>query len=616
MNALLATAILALLSPQKGTVQVKVNAQNGATITGERTFRVTVQANNPVTGVEFYVGNELRDKDTSTPYEFTIDSLGEQDGNLKLRFKAFTTEGESGEAAVTVKIDNGTSKGLDFHLKAGEEALQESKYDLAVTSGRIALRIDPKSNAARVIVARGYLGKGAYDKAQKFAEDAATEDPNNQAAADLLSTIKLRQAFNTMSRDTDRKETLATIREALKSAVETRRKYVDSQFDKLGTPDEASVIPYSDAALAAGRYSAALNVLEPVFKKDNRRTDVANRIAFAEMRLGRYADALNTLNELKKYGQPDAYSYAALAVLFAEAGDPDGSDAALKDALISGPDDPAVLSAQAYLALKFVRHTLVGKTTLLLNYDDIGGSDVNARAESRKTMRSALDQLEKASGQRSTVSFFASALNNKLEEFGRGTTYFERAVLDDPLNVDAYVEQGNRSLGTALNGKPSPDELDQRLGAARAYYEAALAARPDSAQALAGLSLVSSMEKKYDEGIRWGEAATAAGPSYAAGYVVLGTAYNLAAAAKRAEADAIRKQSNAGGTTNAERQANELKARQVEAQGSTYARLAREVPAKATKLDPRLEGYELTRAVAGWRYLYTGGRVPTLPQPK
>ncbi|AIE85807.1 tetratricopeptide repeat protein [Fimbriimonas ginsengisoli] len=616
MNVLLATAILSLLSPQKGTVQVKVNAQNGLVITGEHTFRVTVVANNAVTGVEFYVGSELRDKDTSTPYEFTIDSLAETDGNLKLRFKAFTTEGESGEAAVTVKIDNALGKGLDFHIQKGTEALQDSKFDDAITAGRIALRIDPKSNAARIIVARGYLGKGTFDKAQKFAEDAVSDDPNNQSAADLLSSIKLRQAFTTMSRSSDRKETLATIKDAFKSAVDTRRKFVDSQFDKLSAPDDAHLISYADAALSADRYSAALAVLEPAFRKDNRRTDVGNRIAYAQMRLGRYADALNTLNDVKKYGSADAFTYAGLAVLFAEAGNVDASDAALKDALVTSSDDPAVLSAQAYVALKFVRHRVIDKSTLLLNYDDIGGADTASRTESRKTMRSALDQLEKGTGQRSTVSFFASALNNKLEEFGRGETYFERAVLDDPLNVDAYVEQGNRSLGLALNGKPSADEMDQRLETARAYFETALTARPDSAQALSGLSLVALMQRKFDESLSLGEAASHAAPTYAAAQAVLGAVYSSVSGAKRLQADNIRKQNKTGGTTNEERQANEVQARELEHDAIVLATKARDTVVQAAKLDPRLEGQDITKPRAAWRYLYTGGRVPTLPQPR
>jgi len=616
MNALLASAILALLSPQKGTVQVNVNAKTGETITGERTFRVTVTSKNAVTGVEFYFGNDLRDKDTSTPYQFTIDSLAENDGDAKLKFKAFTTEGESGEVSITVKIDNGASKGLDFHLAHGMEALQDGKYAEAATSGRIALKIDSKSTVAKVLVARAYLGLGTLDKAQKYAEDAVEASPNDQGAADILSTIKLRQAFRTMSAGSDHTEALNVIKEALTSAVETRRKFVDRAFDALTAPTGDDVVPYADAALADGRFAAAVSVLQPAFLKDNRRSDVGNRLAFALIRLGRNTEALQTLEGVKKNGAPDANTFGMLAVVNADLGNADESDSALKDALLADGEAPAVLSAQAYIALKYVRHKLVGKTTLTLNYDDIGGNDAQAKANSRAALRDALTQMEKSHGESSITSYYRSALNNKLEEFQKGEDFFESAVLADPLNVDAYIEQGNRSLGTAQNGKPTKEELDTRLGAARAYYNAALAGQPTSAAALAGLCVVATMEGKPDEAITWGQAAVKAQPTYAAGFVALGTAYNLGSSTSRTAADKLRQTNQTVGLSNAERQANELKTRQLEAQASTYARNARDAGNSAAKIDSRVEGYELTKVFAAWRYLYTGGRMPVLPLPK
>jgi len=616
MNALLASAILALLTPQKGAVQVNVNAKNGETITGERTFWVTVNAKNAVTGVEFYYGNDLRDKDTSTPYQFTIDSLAENDGDAKLRFKAFTTEGESGEVAITVHIDNGTSKGLDFHLNHGMEALQDGKYADAATSGRIALKIDPKSGPAKLLVARAYLGLGTLDKAQKYAEDAVEASPNDQGAADILSAIKLRQAFRTMSTGSDRTEALAAITEAMTSAVQTRRKFVDRMFDAMTAPTGDDVVAYADAGITDGRYNVVLPLLQSAFQKDNRRSDVGNRLAFVYMRLGRNAEALQTLLSVKKNGAPDANTFAQLAVVYADLGSADESDAALKDALLSDGEAPAVLSAQAYLALKYVRHKLVSTTTLLLNYDDIGGNDTQAKANSKAALRDALSQMEKGHGESSITNYYQSALYNKLEEFQKGEDYFESAVLADPLNVDAYVEQGNRSLGTALNGKPTKEELDSRLGAARAYYNAALAAQDNSAAALAGLCVAATLEGKPDEAIRWGEAAVKAQPSYAAGFVALGTAYNLGSSAARTSADKLRQTNQTAGLSNAERQANELKTRQLEAQASTYARNARDAGNSAAKLDKRVEGYELTKPYAAWRYLYAGGRLPVLPQPK
>jgi Tfp pilus assembly protein PilF len=615
MNALLASAILTLLSARPGPVTLNVDAQNGDTITGERTFRVTVAANNAVTGVEFYVGGELRDKATATPYMFTLDSLSESEGDLPIKFKAYTTEGESGEKSLTVHIDNQLSKGLDFHLQAGTESLQDGKFDAAVTSGRIALKIDPKSNPARIVVSRAYLAKKQFDKAQKYAEDALADDPSSPAASDLLSNILLKEAFTTYNREGDRRETLATIRDEMTKAVEIRRKTVDAALDKLGGLTDANAIAFADASLVAGHFSSAINALEPLFKKDQRRTDVANRLIYAELRIGRRKDALATYTELKEFGQPDSYTGSLAAILYAELGDAALSDAALKDALVANPDDPAVLCAQAYVALKFFRSTIVDKVSLQLNYDKMTSKSVAARRDSLKLMQSALDQLQRSQTGHSEVDFYAEALNNKLEEFGPAEHAFERSVLADPLNVDAFIEQGNRSIGDTFKGQPSADEKDQALGAARAYYETALAARDNSPQALCGLALVATIQGKYDEATRWGGDAVKAAPSYPAGYVILATAYSLQAAAQREGADALRKQNLSGGTTNEERQANEVKTRTFESAAGESTRKAREALEAGGRLDPRLEGFVVTKPQTAWEYFYVGGRLPLLPLP-
>jgi|GEM_PF-503227 len=618
MNALLlATALMAMSAPQKAAVQVNVNAKSGEAITGERTFRVTVLAKNPVTSVEFYAGSELRDKDTSTPYEFTVDSLAETEGNLKLRFKAFTTEGESGEAAITVKVDNGIAKGLDFHLQKGNDALAESKWDQAVTAGRIAIKIDPKSVPARLVTARGYLGKNAYDKAQKYAEDAVEADPSNAAARDLLASVKLRTAFAVVTRGSgDRAESLASIREAYKGAIQNRRASVDAALEKMGAPTDENRIAYADAAIRAFRYSAAISALQSAFEKDNRSVPVGNRLAYAQLRTGRLNDALATLQQLKKFGQPDAYSYALMAVLYAELGDAARSDEAIKEAVLQEADNAAVLSAQAHIALKYVRSKAADRTTFLLNYDNLSGNDAAARDEARKTLKSVVDQLQREQGQRPEVSYYLSALNNKMDEFGPAQSAFERAVLAEPLTVDAYIEQGHRSLGLVYRGNPTKEEVQQRLDVARLNFESALEARPDSAEALTGLTLAAVAGGKLDDAIKWGTAAVRANPNYAAGHVALGTAYTLAATGKRSEADRARKASTAGGNTNSDRQANELKARQLEAEASTYARQGREAGDLAAKLDPRAQGLELTRPNAAWRYAVAGGRTPVIPAPK
>jgi len=618
MNVLLlATAFLALVAPPKAPVKVHVDAKNGDVITGETTFKVTVDSTNLVTQVEFYVNDDLRDKATSTPYHFTIDSLNETEGPAKIRFKAYTSEGETGEASVNIKFYNAVDKGGDYHLQEGIKALQDGKWDKAVTEGRIALKVDSKLNQARLIVARAYLRKNVMDKAQKFAEDAVSNEPGNLAALDILSIINLKRGFTTFDRGTgDKNETLKTIGEALKSAVVTRQKALEARVDAVGALTDSNLLPYVDAALHAGRYGLAISTLKPVFDKDNRRNDVANRLAYAFIREGRFADAFQTLQTLKRYGTLDVYGQATNAVLLAEGGDVQASDDAIKDAILSDADNPIVTTAQAYIALKFVRTRVANKTTMSLNYDDLRGKDSPKAIESRNTLQQILRELAKDQGQKTEVNYYLCALNNKLENYDDARRYFESAVLTEPTNYDAYIEQGNKSfqISMRLGDKPDKNDLTFLYENARVMFQAALQARPSSAAALTGLSLVGTFEGKPEEGIKWGLAAVTAEPSYAAGNIALAAAYTLGGVSLTGQAYQMRQQGNKL-TTNAERQQNELKTREIEATAGKYSRLARSAQDAAEKIDTKIAGAVLTKPDAAWRYFNAGGRVPVLPMP-
>jgi len=482
-------------------VDVSVDCADGEAITGERKFRVTVVATKTddiVNQVEFYVGSDLRDSDTSTPYEFKIDSLAEEEGDLELRFKAFTAEGDTGEKTIKVRIDNGMSKGEPFHLEQGSSFFNDGKYREAITSGRIALKINPKSVAARILLARANVALGIYDSAQKFAEDALAENPNSTEASEVLASVSLRRAFNTINRDSDRAATLATIRNSFKAAVEARRRVLDAAVEAFPSVTDANVLAYTDAALRARRPSLVVTELSGRFERENGRTDYGNRLAYAYVQLGRYADAVRVLSTLKRYGKYDAYSYGLLSVAQSQVGDQTASDDALKEALLVDDNDTGVLTAQAYLALKLNRtNALAGFATRLAS--------------------------EKA--QRSETWYYMSAVNNRLRRFSEARRAFERAVLADPANVDAYIERALESLNVATSSKLGDAESAYLYDTARAYFETALIARPDSAHALAGISLTALYQKKIADAILYGESAIKAAPTNPIGHFAASAAY-------------------------------------------------------------------------------------------
>ncbi|MFZ4508014.1 MAG: Ig-like domain-containing protein [Fimbriimonas sp.] len=514
MKALLVAATLMASLHAWAAVEIKVNANDGDSLVGERAFRVTVTAKSAVTSVEFYVGDDLRDSDTSTPYEFRFDSLMEKDGPLVVKFKAYTTDGESAEKTLRLNVSNGLDKGAEFHIQRAIELLQSSKWDEAITAGRVALKIDSNSNPARIVMARANFGKGVLDTAQKFAEDALAADANNTEAADLLSAINLKRAFGVVSRSTDRNESLNLIRTALTSAVQARRKVLDAAVDQYGTPTEAKLIPFLDAAIRAGRFSLVIQSAEKAFRANPKRADIANRLAFAQLRADRSADALATLLELQKTTALDAYGYALLGAIYIQRGDDKASDDAMREAVLAESDNPGVLTAQAFIALKRNRTAVL--TTLSQN-------------------------LLRDQGQKAEVSYFISALANRRNDFQVSRRYFERGVLAEPAFAEIYIEQANESISLALGKSVEAKEKQFQFDSARTYYLAAIEAR-SSSDSLVGLTIVSLLSSKPSDALRYAQAAVAANPNSAAAQYALAGALS----ANRQSAQALQANLKAG----------------------------------------------------------------------
>jgi tetratricopeptide (TPR) repeat protein len=553
-------AIAALSLVQAGAPIINLDVKDRDSISGERKFRVTVESKSPITQVEFYVGSDLRDSDTSTPYEFKVDTLEVEDGDLKLTFAAYTSDGKSTKKAVNLKVNNGVEKGVAFHVQAGEESLRNSKWDDAITSGRIALKAKKGDNGARMVLARAYMGKNILDRAQKFAEDVVADEPGNLKGLELIAAIRLQQAFHTVNRGGNTVETQKIIADALKGAVEARRKSLDTQLDGFGPVNDANRLQYADLAMVAGRFSLVPTALGTAFAQDISNTALGNRIAFSQVKLGRYSEARATLKDLSKRNAMDGFSYALLAVIETEAGNRSLSEDAMKEAVLSDGENLGVRTAQAYIALKNLNNAVVSKLA---------------------------NDLAREQGQRTEVNYFLSALTNRQKQFDLSRRYFERAVLIEPSNADMFVERGNESINVALFGGLEKKDADVQINNAKIMYETAVTAQPTSFQALTGMSIVALLQNRVRDAVKYGEAAVAANPNYAGGYYALSAAYSELSRT----ADAASKGKVIG--------------------QSQTANL------KAGALDkPNLEGREVPDARAAFRYFETGGRTLVMSMPK
>ncbi len=583
--SLFALAFLGL-NPNQPNVEVAVDVKEGETIAFERTFTVSVKAKNTVNQVEFYVGDDLRETDSSTPYEFKFDTLAENEGEVKLKFAAYASDGENAAKSITIRIDNGISKGPDFHVDKAKEFLAVSKWDDAIRASRVAMKAKSGYNPARMTIARAYMGKGVLDQAQKFAEDALIADAGFLEAADLLSGIHLKRAFVTYHRSGAQAETLGVIGAAFKKAVQSRRKILDAAYDKAGTPTVANAAAFADVALRAGRYSAAINALTPAFRADSRQQSIANRLAFAQMRSGRFQDAAQTLAENDRRGGLDAYGWALNAILRTQMGDFSGADDAMRQAVLSDSEDLGVRTAQAFLAISRNR---------------------------TQTLRQLAANLARDEGQRSDVNFYLAILNNINGDYAQARDAFERCVLAEPTNYDMYVQRGNESLALSVSDKIEAAQKAYQSTSARMFYETALEARAESAEALTGLALVNIFEKKVAEALKFSRGSVAAAPAYAAGQYTLSLVASMMETEIRTAADRLLR-STRDGLLTTEQRAQYQKMLQ---EAGEYGKEAKKASDTAGKLDvANLQGREMPRTMEAYNYFARHGRIPLIALPK
>ncbi len=514
--------LLASLTTQPSTtvqgaaVKVTVDAADGASISGERNFKVLVSTDDIVTKVEMYVGSEKRAEESSTPYRFTIDTINEKDGPVDFKWVAYTDQSHKGTVTVHLKIDNGMALGVDSHVQTGNKLLQDGNAADAITQGRIALKIDKKSDSARFLLARAYMQMGVFDKAQKYVQDVTDDEPKNLEALDLTSAISLKQAFSLISKNDQNMEALTTIGNAFKTAVTTRRALVDAHFDTTPAPkDDASTMVYVAAAIGALRFSDAINVLDPMFKKAASRADIADRLAYCQMRDGRMKEAVDTMHTLKVVGRSnsDPYAQALTGLLLAYAGDSEGSKAAMEDAELNDSSNVGVQTAQASVALH--------------KFD----------ANSTQTLRAIATSLGKDQGQRTEVNYLLASLYNRLGNYIPERKFFEDSVLADPLNYDMFIEEGCAAI-LFENRSPHKDKTDKArtdfdYAYAELMFQTALEAKSDSYQALTGLSLINGILLKPNESLKFAQAAVLAQPDSACAQEALSAAAHNAGRAVR-----------------------------------------------------------------------------------
>lgn len=475
---------LTLLS-QSGGIQVNSSVKSGDVLSGVVELRVTVQSPSPVTQVEFYIDGKLRATDTSTPYTYLLDTIVEKEGAMQIEIGVFTASGDSRKVVLNVTIDNGVSKGVEFHLQNATQFLQVSKWDEAIQAARIALKADESSTKAKILMARAYLGKNMLDRAQQWAEDAILSEETVEGA-ELLAGIHVQRAFRIISTSGDKGDALKAITDALKAAVQQKRLALQLRIKALGPVTDANRLQHADLLIANHEYSAARRILSEKWNEYEPDTAIGNRLIYAMMRSGMMTEAYATTEIILKRGAPDAATYALRAAGFAYYRKWQEAQDALREGTFSDPNSTTLMTAAAYLA------TMRGERNAML-------SQVNQMLEQHVNAGQAY--------------YYLFTLQYMVGDYDRSRDNFRDTLLLEPLLLDAYVERGYQAL---LNARTMPSGLTNDkelvLDQAKAFFEVALAVKPDSSEALNGLALVHLHKGDTAEAVRMSEAAKDAAP--------------------------------------------------------------------------------------------------------
>jgi len=203
----------------------------------------------------------------------------------------------------------------------------------------------------------------------------------------------------------------------------------------------------------------------------------------------------------------------------------------------------------------------------------------------------------------------AIALSGK--DFTGSRDSFETAVLAEPAGYDFWLQRANESISSSLiNGISKIDQGFSR-DMAEAFLDVALAARPDSFEALTSHAILSVYKGAPDEAYRWAKAAVAAGPGYGAAHYALALTASLQN--KKALDRVTQTQLAARNAPSSEAAKYQKAIADARAEARRYSTETETAMKNAQKLDPtNLGGRSIPDALTAWNHINRYGRTPLL----
>jgi len=322
---------------------VKFELEDGAKVSDMTT--VTAKAAAPddsgIDKVEFYVDDQLKFTDTSTPYEFEWDTLAETEGAHALKAIAFDSKGNTATAKISVTIDNELSKGAEAHAASAAAALKEGNVDLAAKYARRALKIDPANLAA----ARAYAGvlrqKGQLADAVAVLDKATIPDDDIATRVDLMA-LHMAKA--------DAADSTEDFLKDASVALDVYKKVHALRLKSAGTEPVAR----GDELMAGRQWLAADQQYQKCGAADEAPVGCVNRRVLALIMGGRNSDAAAISRTLIRDKRADVNTQALVGLLALSDHDFKKARASVQDGVEAKNVAALIVAAYADLAEKKV----------------------------------------------------------------------------------------------------------------------------------------------------------------------------------------------------------------------------------------------------------------------
>ncbi len=292
----------------RADITLSLNFKDGDKVSDITKLIAKVESSDGIDKVEFRVDDDLRNSDTSVPYEYEWDTIADTEGAHTISITAYDSNMQTKRITVALAIDNEIALGAPALAQKAQDALAAKDNATALRYSRRALKAEPGNSEASRVLAGLYAGQQDLPKAIATLEKAKNLDASTGAMLDLAA-YRLRRALQP--------ENAATFLTELQAVNDLRHKAADlavKETTKRVTVDGKISAEGHDAigdalTFAGHTHQATLEYGKAAIGDDAPLTSV-NRLALSLVMENRPQEAMNLLRPLMRTKKADAVSRA------------------------------------------------------------------------------------------------------------------------------------------------------------------------------------------------------------------------------------------------------------------------------------------------------------------